>query len=359
MGFESMNRSLGEPNGLGDSLPPFVKGRLLARAVVGAGFVILAFNRYRPVGDTESLGLVLYVILAITLLHAAQRRVFGSERHLRAVEAADWVVVGSLFPWFMHDPFFLLFIGGLWAAGTWDSGFVHAMKMAALCSLGWLGSASLWGFESRGSLDLVSRSVLAFVAIGMVGQMSVALGRYGRVLRASGLRDSLTGLGNRRFVRMMLRREGDLLVRADPVADPFGLAFLLIGLDALDSVVTQRGIGTRDRILVGFSRRLLMTVRSSDLAARWDEEEFLVILRRTSLENTELFIERVLNNLRENPFPVGGDEVLSMTCSVGSCWYPLNAGASGASTFEEALSLARQALLEAGVAGDRWVAADP
>lgn len=89
---------------------------------------------------------------------------------------------------------------------------------------------------------------------------------------AAAVRDSLTGLYNRRGLDMFA---GHAMARAR--RDQDGLCAVVCDLDGLKSVNDSQGHGAGDRVISKSASVILRTFRSSDICVRMGGDEFLVL----------------------------------------------------------------------------------
>ena len=92
-------------------------------------------------------------------------------------------------------------------------------------------------------------------------------------LAASAVRDATTGSLNRRGIREMFAHEA---AHADRSGQPILTA--LIELPGLHGLRRLRGPAWADAALARLTRILLRSLRPIDLCARWDADEFLVLM---------------------------------------------------------------------------------
>ncbi len=112
-------------------------------------------------------------------------------------------------------------------------------------------------------------------------------------LRQRATHDPLTGLSNRRRIESILEHA---------IAEQRGaaghVAVLFVDLDRLKYVNDVLGHGIGDRLLVSTAERLLEAVRAEDHVARIGGDEFLVVCRNITDENTAtLLSERIRESL--------------------------------------------------------------
>ncbi|MES2090010.1 MAG: GGDEF domain-containing protein, partial [Pseudomonadota bacterium] len=106
------------------------------------------------------------------------------------------------------------------------------------------------------------------------------------------IRDSLTGLFNRKYMQDLLDQERQ---RHDRTGHPYCVA--LIDLDHFKRINDTHGHQAGDDVLMGFASAAQAALRETDVICRWGGEEFLVLLRDTDpgLQGRE-----ALNRLRDN-----------------------------------------------------------
>ena len=104
--------------------------------------------------------------------------------------------------------------------------------------------------------------------------------------------DPLTGLRNRHRFFEDLERE---LAAARRYDSP--LSLLVIDVDGLRSVNETRGYEAGDRLLLTIGELLLTRLRITDIAARIGDDDFAVILPRTTKDGGEAAADRVGDTL--------------------------------------------------------------
>jgi diguanylate cyclase (GGDEF)-like protein len=130
-------------------------------------------------------------------------------------------------------------------------------------------------------------------------------------------RDSLTGLLNLRTFKAMLAREHGLRAR-----DSRGVyAILLVDMDDLKSLNDQHGHQAGNRAITAVSSAIQRAIRSTDLAARFGGDEFVVFLPDATPESAELVAQRIRNNVYRSLFPIG-ERLQRVTVSAGAAVYP-------------------------------------
>jgi diguanylate cyclase (GGDEF)-like protein len=99
--------------------------------------------------------------------------------------------------------------------------------------------------------------------------------------------DALTGLGNRRKAEVAIRE-------AIASAQPFCLlVFDLNGFKAINDVY---GHNQGDQLLKAVAKRMQMSVRDADTVCRWGGDEFIIILRGSSLAAAEKRARHIQGN---------------------------------------------------------------
>lgn len=121
------------------------------------------------------------------------------------------------------------------------------------------------------------------------------------------MRDSLTGLHNRRF--LMERLEGAL---GDPEA---GVALLFVDLDEFKHVNDSYGHDAGDAVIVEVARRLTSSSRSSDIVVRLGGDEFVIVCLDVGEDEAAAVANRTIRALAD-PVEVDGTPI-AVTASCG------------------------------------------
>ncbi|MDD5578802.1 MAG: diguanylate cyclase [Methylobacter sp.] len=129
--------------------------------------------------------------------------------------------------------------------------------------------------------------------------------------------DELTSLANRRLFADRLQQT---LNMANRTKLSFSLFYL--DLDHFKSVNDNLGHAAGDEILKESARRLLFTLRDSDIAARLGGDEFALILPETDAEAAVLVAEKI-QKILTMPYSLKGEEI-TMGTSIGIAVYPKN-----------------------------------
>ncbi len=130
-------------------------------------------------------------------------------------------------------------------------------------------------------------------------------------LKYQAFHDSLTGLANRSLLRDRLEHA---LVQRGKNENP--IAVLFIDLDNFKYINDSLGHAAGDELIVEIGRRLKVSLRAGDTAARFGGDEFVVLLESVDSPHYVIQVaERLLESLRE-PFNLSGREVFT-TPSIG------------------------------------------
>ena len=138
-----------------------------------------------------------------------------------------------------------------------------------------------------------------------------------RELERLSISDGLTGLFNHRHIHQLLHEEFE---RADRIGERLSVA--MFDLDRFKSVNDTHGHQAGDRVLEQMSEILRDSAREIDRLGRYGGEEFMALLPGTSIEDAEVFVERVRHEVARRPFNIGKEEPLHMTTSAGIATYP-------------------------------------
>lgn len=135
-------------------------------------------------------------------------------------------------------------------------------------------------------------------------------------LQEQALRDSLTGLYNRRYFDEALARELALAQRQD-----YPVSLVLIDIDHFKRLNDAHGHQAGDAVLQEMARYLTDNSRAGDLVCRWGGEEFVVVMPHTPLSGALQRAESWRSSFSAHPFRFGG-LLLNNTLSAGVAVWP-------------------------------------
>jgi diguanylate cyclase (GGDEF)-like protein len=183
-------------------------------------------------------------------------------------------------------------------------------------------------------------------------QVALALSnlRLQETLRSAAVRDSLTGLFNRRCIAESLTVE--LLGRGDPNAR---VGVILIDVDHFKRFNDTWGHGGGDALLKQLARLMQdMFGGEDDVVCRYGGEEFLIVLANVSAEALRTRAARLLERVRELQVACDGHLVTGITASAGIAISPHHSN-----NIEGLIAAADRALYAAKSAGRDRVATPP
>ncbi len=164
------------------------------------------------------------------------------------------------------------------------------------------------------------------------------------------IRDSLTGLYNRREFERLL---GEELHRSARYHHP--LSLLLIDIDKFKEINDGFGHRAGDRALKMVSSAIREISRKGDIVARYGGDELAVLLPETPVDDAMVLAERIRNLIAGKSLPVSADKVMEITLSIGVA---MTAGEI--TTSEQLIDAADQAMYIAKADGRNCVRrADP
>jgi diguanylate cyclase (GGDEF)-like protein/PAS domain S-box-containing protein len=136
------------------------------------------------------------------------------------------------------------------------------------------------------------------------------------LLREQVVRDTLTGLHNRRYLYEVLPGE---FSRAQREGSP--ISFIMMDIDHFKSVNDRYGHAAGDEVLKAVGQLLTRHTRGSDIACRYGGEEFLLVMFGTNLD---VAVKRAEQFRLECASEILGhmDRKISVTISLGVAVYP-------------------------------------
>jgi diguanylate cyclase (GGDEF)-like protein len=138
-----------------------------------------------------------------------------------------------------------------------------------------------------------------FVACVVVST-GVIVGHLSAQVRGLALRDSLTGLGNRRAWEEALPRQMSLAVRTQRP-----LCVALIDVDGFKGLNDRDGHLAGDRVLSETATAWACEVRASDLLTRYGGDEFALLLPDCTIDRAMEIVERLEAACRDVTFSTG------------------------------------------------------
>jgi diguanylate cyclase (GGDEF)-like protein len=145
-----------------------------------------------------------------------------------------------------------------------------------------------------GAIDFVAKPIRPLIVAARVAA-HIRVKRAADELRSQALRDGLTGLANRRAFEESLGREW---ARGQRRSEP--LSVMMIGIDGFKAYTAQHGRRKGDASLVGLAQILTECLkRPSDLASRYGDDTFALMLPCTSRNGATEVARRVLQRMKE------------------------------------------------------------
>lgn len=150
-------------------------------------------------------------------------------------------------------------------------------------------------------------------------------------------RDSLTGLFNHGIFQTLIEEE---IKRSQRYGDPFSLA--LIDIDSFSVYNKRNSPASGDQALRKVAGIIRDNLRNPDMASRFSEDIFALVLPKSPIQEAYIAIERIRTSVANN--------LDDITVSAGLASYP-----NQASNKEELIQQAREALLKAKLQGKNRV----
>lgn len=149
-----------------------------------------------------------------------------------------------------------------------------------------------------------------------------------KVIRSRMTRDSLTNLYNHTMIYELLERE---LTTSAKTHGYFTIAML--DLDHFKMINDHYGHQAGDLVIKNLSMFLQSQIRATDIVGRYGGEEFLLILKNTSLEMGQEIVNKLIHQFSQVPHHLGGETV----------YVQMSAGLAASIKHDHAKSLIRAA----------------
>ena len=169
-------------------------------------------------------------------------------------------------------------------------------------------------------------------------------------------KDTLTGLGNRRYFEQHITREFRHIDRLRHQNAKASLGIYLFDIDHFKLINDRHGHHAGDEVLIEFGRRLSAVTRETDLLVRWGGEEFVLLARLDNDQQAALLADRLLTAINAQAFLLPGDARIDVSCTIGIVQYPFVVDDKVG--WSQLLSLADGALYEGKSQGRntwRWI----
>jgi diguanylate cyclase (GGDEF)-like protein len=188
------------------------------------------------------------------------------------------------------------------------------------------------------------------IARAMADSMALAMAnlKLRIFLREQSIRDSLTGLFNRRYLDETLEREFNRAARMQRT-----VGIIMLDLDHFKRFNDTFGHEAGDTLLQKLGEFLKQHLRGGDIACRYGGEEFILILPEASLEHVQRRAEQIREEVKHLNIQYENAALTTLTLSLGIAIFPEHG-----ETSQQVLSAADAALYTAKGSGrDRVVVA--
>ncbi len=139
-------------------------------------------------------------------------------------------------------------------------------------------------------------------------------------LRASSLKDPMTGLYNRRFLEEFIDTVANQAKRNKTT-----YSVLMLDVDFFKKVNDTYGHDIGDKVITKIGEVLRNSIRESDLAIRYGGEEFVVLLQNATDEGTKKIASKIHSEFAKLVFDVGNGQTMQKTISIGIAKFPKDA----------------------------------
>jgi len=184
-----------------------------------------------------------------------------------------------------------------------------------------LGLLHLRRADGESTPSAIAGSIESYLnlAVALAEETSLALANLKArdSLHEQSVRDSLTGLYNRRFLEEFLLRE---LARADRKKHP--LSIITMDIDHFKRINDTLGHGAGDIVLRRVGLLLQGFVRQSDIACRVGGEEFSVLLPEASMQIATQRAENIRRAVQELKLKYEEHTLAAITISLGVAAFP-------------------------------------
>lgn len=173
--------------------------------------------------------------------------------------------------------------------------------------------------------------ITAGICLGVIGAIDYFQNHYNRKINRLLTRDELTGLYNRRFLKLTVSKE----IKANK---RFG--FILIDINFFKYYNDFWGHTAGDSLLISIAKIFSKNVRPQDIVVRHSGDEFIIMLPESGQSTVEKTIAKIIHAIESHNFP--GEECFpghKLSISYGFTLFP-----SDARYYQDLFTAADQAL---------------
>jgi diguanylate cyclase (GGDEF)-like protein/PAS domain S-box-containing protein len=156
-------------------------------------------------------------------------------------------------------------------------------------------------------------------ALGELLSLSISNIKLRETLSLQSIKDPLTGLYNRRYMEETFLRE---IVRASRKQNQIGV--IMVDIDHFKKFNDVFGHAAGDLVLSELARFFMARLRGGDIMCRYGGEEFALILPESSLENTFIRANQMVEQIKTLRVLYGGQVLGPITISMGVAAYPVH-----------------------------------
>jgi diguanylate cyclase (GGDEF)-like protein/PAS domain S-box-containing protein len=238
--------------------------------------------------------------------------------------------------------------GELLALSSWD--LLHPDSRSLLIERGMSGTPDVHGSVRCETKILTKQGEVRFwditlgkieidgEAAGLLTALDVTEIKAEQALREhDGCNDPLTGLLGAMQVQSIFQKESKRSQRSGR-----SFAFLLFKMDDLYQIHERSGMAEGSRVLCALASSIGEVCRTADAAARFSEDEFVLLLPETSQSGARRLIQRLTERAR------GDSDHLPFAMSYGIAMFPQDG-----STFDHVMRSAKKALRKVNVSVEK------
>jgi diguanylate cyclase (GGDEF)-like protein len=138
-------------------------------------------------------------------------------------------------------------------------------------------------------------------------------------LREQAIRDSLTGLYNRRYMQDVFKQEFSRARR-----EKYPISVIMLDMDELKILNDTHGHHAGDQALQALAFQLQSMTRKEDIVCRYGGDEFTVILSKTFSKDALKRVEEWRRALNNHPLEVEGKNNVPIKFTAGIASFPVH-----------------------------------
>lgn len=170
------------------------------------------------------------------------------------------------------------------------------------------------------TLILLTGAIFIFLVCRILTGIAAVFARN-QQLEEEGISDEAMGIYHREYFVLRIKEEFTMAKRHN-----FEFSILLIAVDYFEKINTSYGQEYTSRFIKSFGEFVKNSVRETDIIARFDREEIIILLQNTGIDGARIAAQKLQNAIENKTFYINTENelnelMIACTVSVGVSTY--------------------------------------